>query len=101
MLLHPSTGNLVIVETDHNTSPALIQGGLRQRYIEAQQDPNTETEEEGDKVKHEKMESAENGEPATKEARLRRLEELQREQAQREEYNRTFGADKPGTLFFV
>lgn len=104
MLFHPTTGNLIIIESDHNTYPALIQGGLRQRLVDAQQDSSkADGSADADTAKQEKkendMDTVENGEPASKEARLRKLEELQQEQAQREEYCRVFGADKPGTTF--
>jgi splicing factor 3B subunit 3 len=98
MLVYPTTGNLITIETDHNTYPALIQGGLRQRLLEAQQEPSAAAA-DGDsgavkKEKEEEMET-EDGEK-TKEAKMGKLEELQREQAEREESARVFGTEKPG-----
>lgn len=102
MLFHPTTNYLITIETDHNTYPALIQGGLRQALVEAQQEPSsTAAEGDSDTVKHEKkedhMETVENGD--SKEARLQKLQELQQQQTQQEEYSRVFGADKAGTYF--
>jgi hypothetical protein len=50
MLVYPTTGNLITIETDHNTYPALIQGGLRQRLLEAQQEPSAAAA-DGDSVR--------------------------------------------------
>lgn len=101
MLLHPTTGNLITIESDHNTHPALIQGGLRQRLVEAQESNAGDGQAEA--VKQEKkegdMDTVE--EPASKEAKMRKLEELQQQQAQREEYSRQFGEDKPGTHLII
>jgi hypothetical protein len=50
MLVYPTTGNLITIETDHNTYPALIQGGLRQRLLDAQQEPSAAAA-DGDSVR--------------------------------------------------
>jgi len=126
MLVYPTTGNLITIETDHNTYPALIQGGLRQRLLEAQQEPSAAaaaadgdsvrtllarrqvdlpqlTKRDSplganqDAVKKEKEEEMETEDgEKTKEAKMKKLEELQREQAEREESSRVFGTEKPG-----
>jgi len=44
MLIFPTTGDLVLLETDHNTYPGLIQGGLRQNMLDAQQPKTSEDE---------------------------------------------------------
>lgn len=87
MLIFPTTGDLVLLETDHNTYPGLIQGGLRQNMLDAQQ-PKTSEDESAEAKKEEAMKTVEN--------ELAKLEELQQEQAQREKYNRVFGSEKAG-----
>jgi len=102
MLLHPTTNYIITLETDHNTSPATIYGGLRGKILEAQHQgatgaPSASSEE----VKQERMEEDEHEgkEKHTekgKEDPVKELERLQREQATREEYERMYGAPKPG-----
>ncbi len=95
MLIHPTTNYLITLETDHNVYPANIKGGLRQRLLEAQQDPpSQQTEDQKEEIKQEQVEvkqekvedekmETDNGEVSTKEGRIKVLEELQQKQSAR------------------
>lgn len=100
MLLHPTTNYIITLETDHNTYPATISGGLRGKLLEAQQGGPSATGAKAE-VKKEKMDDSEDGEkeaPKGKEEIVKDLDDKQREQANREEYERVFGAPRPGML---